>query len=119
MTATVAHEPAGPAELLQTPERFRRWLDQQPAAEVVGQPESLFGCPIVTYLQAQGVEHPAVGPMYVRWNLDLDVPAQAQKTILPDWAADFVKAVDHNPYQSVTAAHARAILHQVAGRVGT
>jgi hypothetical protein len=106
-TATVA----SPAELLQTPDGFRRWLDAQDATEIVGTSESLHGCPIARFLGARGVEAPSVGPYFVRWDsCDRDAPSY----VLPDWASDFVKAVDSQPWKPVTAAHARALLHQVA-----
>lgn len=107
-TATIA----SPAELLQTPEGFRRWLDAQDATDIVGQPESLFSCPLARYLNASGFDCVAVGPHSVRW--EIERAESAPRYLLPDWCADFVHAVDRNPFQAVTAAHARALLHQVA-----
>lgn len=100
-------------QLLATPEAFRRWLAVLPPEAAIGMPESLFACPLATFLTASGVQDPAVGPSVVRWDVHRD-PRTAPAFMMPGWARRFVERVDRSATNrtAISAALATTLLHQ-------
>lgn len=100
-------DPATPAELLDTPDGFLRWLGARPGAEEIGMACSAMTCPLAEYLEANGL-YTSVGTDYLYWLVD----GQEHQHQLPAWAMRFVRLVDHTGVVSVRAAHAVALVHQ-------
>jgi hypothetical protein len=100
-----SHEPFTPAELLAEPHGFKAWLIHQPPTIEVGYSESIYGCPLATYLGSEGVQ---------AWvGHDKTGGDDFTATPLPAWAQRFVRLVDMNTYHALRASYALALLNQV------
>ena len=108
-TQPVEVKTATPADLLATPARFLRWLNEQPADATVGRAQKGHNCPIANFLTYEGFEGVLVGSLGHLW-----ASGQASKeSDNPSWVTRFVNAVDEYPsYTAIRASHARALLHQ-------
>jgi hypothetical protein len=98
-----------PIDLLASPQVFQTWLAGLEPSFFVGYSESIYQCPLATFLTACGVGA-WVGHTVFGLGDDMDSVAA-----LPKWAHRFVQLVDRYEYQPIRASLAMTLAHQAAG----
>lgn len=91
--------------LLATPDRFRAWLERQPAGQPCGKAKVCDACPLAAWLLAEG---------YDCWVGRSLVPSEGPTLPMPAWALAFAERLDAEGKRLVTPAEALAVLAGVA-----
>ena len=101
-------------EKAMTLRRVKAWLKEKAPDEVVGRSGTVDHCPLATYLRGTGLWEPGVSDHSVILMGDLD----AETHMLPTWAREFVRYIDHKRRRGrkVTAKEAMEVMAQVESR---
>lgn len=103
-------------ELLDDPEKFRQWLDEQPGGYSVGTAQESCSCPIARYLGdrlQQSSLTIEVGDVEIRVQDDRAV--KVTRLPITDWAHEFVESIDsqYDMEDDVFPEDAIAILNEI------
>jgi hypothetical protein len=94
-------------EVLNTPHKFRQWLNSVPTDTIVGENWSCDSCPIVNFLvAATGYEQTEITEVFVCLG--------AQQFLLPKWAIQFIEKIDSLPSNGhLTAEYCLQVLEKI------